>query len=78
MSLVATLHTAILSPLKSNYSVLIVLFVGNSNEMKHKQWQGKTEEMFRDCAKFNRWNLNPSFREKDMLVIVLHPHINYF
>ena len=25
-----------------DYSVLIVLFMGSSNKMKHKQWQGKT------------------------------------
>ena len=35
---------------ESNYSVLIVLFMCDSNKMKHKQWQGKTEEMFFDCA----------------------------
>ena len=27
---------------ESNYCVLIVLFMGSSNKMKHKQWQGKT------------------------------------
>ena len=36
--------------IESNYSVLIVLFVCNTNKMKSKHRQGKTEEMLFDCA----------------------------